>query len=220
MSGEDNISLDQFSDEELASERERLQTVASKKFGDWRDTHERMGFRFQDSKMSYEYGAKTDLDWTTHQPVTADGVEPEHLYRVEGREGMKRLQETGELASSFGGSSAYTHVSRFPEGKYADRDTNVLQIKNVPGRFRGKQTLDRGYAVAEQPIPASDVKDLGPSPTYKAWGAQKRAASKPVPVEDYAPITPEGERLGDVISEQLHRPSTRQRSLSEIFGGL
>ena len=215
MSAGDHLNPSEFSDEQLNEKYSQMSSNRREQISRWRDAHQSMGFAFSgpgSGKMSYEYGASPDFTSWGGGPVTVEGgSEPDHVYRVEGEEGMRSLQETGQLGSNFGRSApghTYTHVSRYPEGKYADPGAHVLRVKNAPGRFRAKTTLDRAYGVAESPIPSEDVEDLGPARDYPAMASGRRAATPPVSIDEYVPpTTPEYDA---VAMEHFNRDFARR----------
>ena len=71
-------------------------------------------------------------------------------------------------------------------------------------------TLDRSYGVAEKPIPAQDIEDLGPVTPDTPSATGKPAESK-VQFDEYYPFNEDNDALGDVLMEQSHREMERLR---------
>lgn len=209
------LNPEEFTDEELARAEAALKARTEPRAQEWQRAHERVGFRFSGGDMYYQYGASPDFS-SASGPIKVDGEEPSHVYRVEGAEGVKRMRETGELASTFGGDSSYTHVSKLPETHYASRGSHLLRIANAPGRFRTKMTLTRSYGVADEPIPAQDVEDLGPV-TADTPSASGGPAESKVGQEDYYPFNEDNKALGDIYMEQMNRKFRSGATLADIL---
>lgn len=90
------------------------------------------------------------------------GEHPDVLYRYEGPKGVEAMEETGEMRSTFGGSTnqPYIHAALYPARQFAEMDSRLFEIDTEGGMWRGKSNTEDLYAVSEKAIPKEAVRDV------------------------------------------------------------